>query len=49
LKEDIEKSRVTFHKRYGNTAAASGDYFQKEVLRSLADDDLSVMGANFRR
>ncbi len=49
LKEDIEKSRVTFQKRYGNTPAASGDYFQKEVLRSLAEDDLSVMGANFRR
>jgi len=49
LKEDIEKSRVTFQKRYGNTAAASGDYFQKEVLRSLAEDDLSVMGTNFRR
>jgi len=49
LKEDIEKSRATFQKRYGNTAAASGDYFQKEVLRSLAEDDLSVMGASFRR
>jgi len=49
LKEDIEKSRSTFQKRYGNTAAASGDYFQKEVLRSLAEDDTSVMGANFRK
>jgi hypothetical protein len=49
LKEDIEKSRSTFQKRYGNTAAASGDYFQKEVVRSLAEDDDSVMGANFRR
>lgn len=49
LKEDIEKSRATFQKRYGNTAAASGDYFQKEVLRSLAEDDLSVMGGSFRR
>jgi hypothetical protein len=49
LKEDIEKSRSTFQKRYGNTAAASGDYFQKEVVRSLAEDDYSVMGANFRR
>lgn len=49
LKEDIEKSRVTFQKRYGSTAAATGDYFQKEVLRSLAEDDLSVMGANFRK
>jgi hypothetical protein len=49
LKEDIEKSRGTFQKRYGNTVAASGDYFQKEVIRSLAEDDLSVMGANFRK
>jgi hypothetical protein len=48
LKEDIEKSRTTFQKRYGNTAAASADYFQREVVRSLAEDDLSVMGANFR-
>jgi len=49
LKEDIEKSRSTFQKRYGNTAAASGDYFQKEVVRSLAEDDYSVMGANFHK
>jgi len=49
LKEDIEKSRGTFQKRYGNTAAASGDYFQHELLRSLAEDDVSIMGANFRR
>ena len=49
LKEDIDKSRSTFQKRYGNTAAASGDYFQKEVVRSLAEDDYSVMGANFRK
>ena len=49
LKEDIEKSRSTFQKRYGNTAAASGDYFQREVVRSLAEDDESVMGANFRK
>ncbi len=47
LKDDIEKSRATYQKRYGTTAASSGDYFQKEVVRSLAEDDLSVMGANF--
>ena len=49
LKEDIDKSRSTFQKRYGNTTAASGDYFQKEVVRSLAEDDLSVMGGNFNK
>jgi hypothetical protein len=49
LREDIDKSRTTFQKRYGNTVAASGDYFQKEVVRSLAEDDLSVMGTNFKK
>jgi hypothetical protein len=49
LKEDIEKSRGTYQKRYGNTAAASTDYFTNEVVRSLAEDDVSIMGANFRR
>jgi len=48
LKEDIEKSRSTFKKRYGNTVAAGADYFQVELVRSLAEDDVSIMGANFR-
>jgi len=48
LKEDIDKSRGTFQKRYGGTAAASIDYFQHELLRSLAEDDVSIMGSNFR-
>jgi hypothetical protein len=49
LKEDIDKSRMTYQKRYGNTAAASGDYLTHELLRSLAEDDISLMGPNFRR
>jgi len=49
LKEDIEKSRATFKKRYGNTVAANADYFQAELVRSLAEDDVSIMGPNFRR
>lgn len=49
LKEDIEKSRATYNKRYGNSAAANGNYFSNEVVRSLAEDDVSLMGANFRR
>ena len=49
LKETIEKSRVTYQKRYGNTVAATGNYFQHEIIRSLAEDDLSIMGANFRQ
>ena len=49
LKEAIEKSRATYQKRYGNTVAASANYFQHEIIRSLAEDDLSIMGANFRQ
>ena len=49
LKDDIEKSRSTYHKRYGNTVAASADYFNAELIRSLAEDDVSLLGTNFRR
>jgi hypothetical protein len=47
LKEAIEKSRSTYQKRYGNTVAAGGNYFQHELVRSLAEDDISIMGSNF--
>jgi len=47
LKDTIEKSRATYQKRYGNTVAASGNYFQHEVIRSLAEDDASLLGKNF--
>jgi hypothetical protein len=47
LKDTIDKSRSTYQKRYGNTVAASGNYFQHEVIRSLAEDDPSAMGSNF--
>jgi hypothetical protein len=49
LKEVIDKSRATYQKRYGSTVAASGNYFQNELVRSLAEDDLSIMGSNFRQ
>ncbi len=48
LKEDIEKSRSTYMKRYGNTAAATADYINTELIRSLAEDDVSLLGPNFR-
>jgi hypothetical protein len=49
MKDDIEKSRATYSKRYGNTAAEGADYFSHELVRSLAEDDTSLMGSNFRR
>jgi hypothetical protein len=48
LKEDIDKSRSTYQKRYGNTVAASADYLSSELIRSLAEDDVSILGPNFR-
>ena len=47
LKEDIDKSRSTYQKRYGNTAAANADYLTSELIRSLAEDDVSLLGPNF--
>jgi hypothetical protein len=48
LRDPIDKSRATYQKRYGSTVAASGNYFEDEMKRSLAEDDLSVMGSNFQ-
>ena len=44
LKEDIDKSRQTYEKRWGSSAAASGNYFHAELVRILADGDASLLG-----
>jgi hypothetical protein len=49
LKDDIDKSMSTYQKRYGSTVASNADYFNQELVRSLAEDDRSLMGANFQR
>jgi hypothetical protein len=49
LKVDIEKSRATYDKRYAESAVASADYFTQELIRILADNDISLMGAAFPR
>jgi hypothetical protein len=49
LREDIEKSRITYQKRYGETPVAAADYFNQELIRILADNDVSLMGASFPR
>lgn len=49
LKEDIEKSRASYDKRYGGTAAAGGNYFNEEVVRILAENDEAVLGSGFSR
>ena len=49
LREDIEKSRATYQKRYGETPVAAADYFNQELVRVLADNDVSLMGTGFPR
>lgn len=46
LREDIEKSRSAYHKRYGDSVK-DVDYFTQELIRILADNNPSVMGTGF--
>jgi hypothetical protein len=47
LRDDIDKSRATYDKRYGATSAAGGNYFIQELVRILANDDESLLGSGF--
>jgi len=47
LREDIEKSRDTYNRRYSNTSVAEAGYFTQEVIRILADNDASLLGSDF--
>jgi hypothetical protein len=47
LKEDIDKSRAAYQKRYAETPAASVDHFSEALVRILADGDISLMGGSF--
>jgi hypothetical protein len=49
LKEDIEKSRAAYEKKFGASPAASANYFTQELIRVLADNDVSLMGGTFPR
>lgn len=49
LKVDIEKSRATYDKRYRETPVATANYFNQELVRILADNDLSLLGPGFPR
>ena len=49
LKEDIDKSRATYDKRYRDSAVAGTDYFTQELIRILADNDVALMGGSFPR
>jgi len=48
LHDDIDKSRASYAKRYGSTAAVDGDYFVQELIRGLAQGDATTLGPNFK-
>ena len=49
LKDDIEKSRAAYEKRYGSTVAGAVSYFDQEIVQNLADNDRSLLGEGFSR
>lgn len=47
LKSDIERSRLTFQKRFAKTVGKQFDYFHDEIIRTLANNDASLMGPEY--
>lgn len=47
LKSDIDRSRQTFEKRFGKTVGKQFDYFHEELVRTLAANDASALGADY--
>ncbi|MBI4480005.1 MAG: hypothetical protein HY651_08275 [Acidobacteria bacterium] len=47
LKEDIEKTRENYQKRFGQTPARAFDYLHYEMVSKLAGNDMSVLGDQY--
>jgi hypothetical protein len=47
LKSDIDRSRQTFEKRFGKSVGKQFDYFHEELVRTLAANDASALGADY--
>jgi len=47
LKEEIDKNRDTYQKRYGQTAARSYDYLHFELVTKLAENNPEVLGPDY--
>ena len=47
IKEDIDKTRQNYQKRFGETAARSFDYLHYELVLKLAGNDPSVLGDQY--
>ncbi len=49
LKDDIEKSRATYEKRYAQTSVSNCGYFTQALIAGLADHNVALLGSNFPR
>jgi hypothetical protein len=49
LRDDIEKSRSAYNKRFGSSPAAPSDYFTSELVATLAENDPALLGSSFSR
>jgi hypothetical protein len=49
LRDDIEKSRAAYNKRYGSNPPGATEYFNQELVSNLAADDPAALGSGFRR
>ncbi len=47
LRADIDRSRQTYEKRFGKTLAKQYDYFHEEVVKTLAGNEPSLLGADY--
>jgi len=47
LKEEIDKNRETYQKRYGQTAARSYDYLHFELVTKLAENRPELLGPDY--
>ena len=49
LREDIDRSRQMYDKRISPPVAARYDYFQQELVNTLAEGDPKKLGLNYPR
>lgn len=47
LKSDIDRSRLTFEKRFGKSLSRQVDYFHDELVKNLGANDSAVLGPEY--
>jgi len=47
MRPDIDRSRLTFEERFGKTLSKQFDYFHNELVKTLAGNDPSLLGADY--